>query len=164
MAADGDHGGGGPGRPACPGGNRCVGYSVALRYLFNQPQVWADELVGLLMVSLVMLGVADALRRGEHIEVDLLTERLGPRGRRLAKLWGLAASALVAGVILGGGLEMVIFSADVGLIADGYLEVPMWIPQIAVPLGGGLLLLTALSRLVAELAGRSDDNVEDTRQ
>ena len=30
-----------------------VGYSVALRYLFNRPQVWTDQLVGYLLVVVV---------------------------------------------------------------------------------------------------------------
>jgi TRAP-type C4-dicarboxylate transport system permease small subunit len=43
---------------------------------------------------------------------------------------------------------MVLFSASVGLLSDGYLEVPMWIPQLAVPVGAALLLLTALGGLI----------------
>ena len=50
-----------------------VGYSVALRYLFNRPQVWTDQLVGYLLVVVVLAGAAEALRRGEHNGVDLIT-------------------------------------------------------------------------------------------
>jgi C4-dicarboxylate transporter DctQ subunit len=125
-----------------------VGYSVGMRYLLGQPQTWSDELVGYLMVSMVMLGAAEALRRGEHIEVDLLTERLTQRWRRIAKIWGQIATAFVASVLMVAGGEMVAFSASVGLLSDGYLEVPMWIPQLAVPLGAGLLLLTALGGVI----------------
>ena len=35
-----------------------VGYGVALRYLFNQPQVWSDELASYLIVLVVMLAIA----------------------------------------------------------------------------------------------------------
>ncbi len=125
-----------------------VGYSVGMRYLLGQPQTWSDELVGYLMVSMVMLGAAEALRRGQHIEVDLLTERLSARWRWLAKIWGQATTAFVAAVLMVAGWEMVAFSASVELLSDGYLEVPMWIPQLAVPVGAGLLLLTALGGIV----------------
>jgi C4-dicarboxylate transporter DctQ subunit len=54
-----------------------VGYGVAARYLFGQPQVWTDELVSYLVVLLVMTAAAEVLRRGEHISIDLLVERLG---------------------------------------------------------------------------------------
>jgi C4-dicarboxylate transporter DctQ subunit len=130
-----------------------VGYSVALRYLFNRPQVWTDELVGYLLVALVMAGAAETLRRGEHIGVDLVTERLSLGGRRLAEIWGMAAVALVSGCLVAAGWEVAAFSHSVGLISDGYLEVPMWLPQAAVPAGAGLLGIAALNRLLRLLVG-----------
>ena len=48
-----------------------VSYSVVNRYILNTPITWTDELSGYLVVALVMLGAADALRRGDHISVDL---------------------------------------------------------------------------------------------
>jgi C4-dicarboxylate transporter, DctQ subunit len=128
-----------------------VGYSVFMRYVVNQPQTWTDELAGYLMVLLVMLGVAEVARRGDHIGVDILTQRLGPRGRWLAEIWGTVTVIAVAGAILVSSLEMVEFSYSFGLISEGYVEAPMWIPQSAIPLGMGLLLLAALSRLFGHL-------------
>ena len=130
-----------------------VGYSDALRYLFNRPQVWTDELVGYLLVVVVFAGAAEALRRGEHIGVDLITERLSGSARRLAEIWGMAAVALVSGCLVAAGWEVVSFSYDVGLVSDGYLEVPMWLPQAAVPAGAGLLGIAALNRLLRLLFG-----------
>jgi C4-dicarboxylate transporter DctQ subunit len=130
-----------------------VGYSVALRYLFNRPQVWTDELVGYLLVVLVMAGATEALRRGEHIGVDLITERLSARGRRLAEIWAMAAVVFVAACLVAAGWEVAAFSHSVGLISVGYLEVPMWLPQAAVPAGAGLLALAAFNRLLRLLVG-----------
>jgi len=130
-----------------------VGYSVALRYLFNRPQVWTDQLVGYLLVVVVLAGAAEALRRGEHIGVDLITERLSVAARRLAEIWGMAAVVLVSGCLVAAGWEVVSFSYDVGLVSDGYLEVPMWLPQAAVPAGAALLGIAALNRLLRLLIG-----------
>lgn len=130
-----------------------VGYSVALRYLFNRPQVWTDQLVGYLLVVVVLAGAAEALRRGEHIGVDLITERLSVAARRLAEIWGMAAVVLVSGCLVAAGWEVVSFSYDVGLVSDGYLEVPMWLPQAAVPAGAALLGIAALNRLLRLLFG-----------
>ena len=43
--------------------------------------------------------------------------------------------------------QMVGFSYSVNLISDGYVEVPMWIPQFSLLIGYGFLLLSALNRL-----------------
>ena len=48
---------------------------------------------------------------------------------------------------------MAAFSHSVGLVSDGYLEVPMWLPQAAVPAGAGLLALAAFNRLLRLVVG-----------
>ncbi|HFD16113.1 MAG TPA: TRAP transporter small permease [Rhodospirillales bacterium] len=137
-----------------------IAYSVVMRYLANRPQTWTDELAGYLMVLIVMLGVGEAARRGDHIGVDLVTRKLGPRGRRWARIWGWSSTILVAAVLFRSSLEMVGFSRMVGLMSEGYVEVPVWIPQSALVLGMGLLLLVAASRLLLELLRGPDPDDE----
>jgi TRAP-type C4-dicarboxylate transport system permease small subunit len=47
------------------------------------------------------------------------------------------------------GADMVAFSRMVDLKSNGYLEVPMWMPQILVPIGAVLMGLAALVAFVA---------------
>ena len=128
-----------------------VVYSVVMRYFLNQPAAWVDELVGYLLVACVMLAAADALLEGEHLAVDLVTERLGPRGKRLTLLAGLAAVALSALLLAIEGYDMVAFSRMVGLMSNGYMATPMWIPQLLIPIGAALMLLAALVAMVSAL-------------
>ena len=131
-------------------------YSVVMRYFLNAPVPWVDEIVGYLLVACVMLAAADALRGGEHIAVDVLTERLSVRGRRRALLLGLAAVAVSASLLLVEGYHMVAFSRMVGLLSNSSLAVPMWIPQLVVPLGALMLLLAAVAAFgIAWQDGRS---------
>ena len=131
-----------------------IAYSVVMRYFVNQPVIWVDELVGYLLVASVMLAAADALRHGEHIAVDIVTERLGERGRRLTTLAGLAAVALAAALLTVEGVDMVAFSRMVGLLSNGKIAVPMWVPQLVVPIGASLLGATAVIAFLAALTGR----------
>lgn len=128
-----------------------VVYSVVMRYFLNQPAAWVDELVGYLLVACVMLAAADALLEGEHLAVDLVTERLGARGKRVTLLAGLAAVALSALLLAIEGYDMVAFSRMVGLKSNGYMATPMWIPQLLVPIGAVLMLLAALVAFVLAL-------------
>ncbi len=137
-----------------------IGYSVAMRYVFNRPPDWVDELVGYLLVATVMAAAADALRRGEHIAVDVLTERLSGRGRRAVAAFGLIASAVVGVFLAREGWSMVAFSRMVGAISTGHLEMPMAWPQMLVPAGGALLALAAvagLARMALGLSPVADD-------
>lgn len=132
-----------------------IAYSVVMRYFLNHPTPWVDELVGYLLVASVMLAAADTLFRGEHIAVDVLTERLAGRGRKIIALVGLASVAVIAGLLAWEGVDMVGFSRMVGLRSNGYLATPMWLPQLAVPVGAALLGVAALVVFVAILSGRT---------
>jgi TRAP-type C4-dicarboxylate transport system permease small subunit len=125
-----------------------VGYSVVKRYVLDTPVTWTDELSGYLVVAIVMLGAAEALRRGDHISVDLLTSRMGRRGQRYVALWGLLATAMFAGAVIYSAVLMVRFSFSFGVYSEGYLGVPMWIPQSVLLAGSALLLVVAVVGIV----------------
>jgi C4-dicarboxylate transporter DctQ subunit len=128
-----------------------VGYSVMMRYVFGEPQVWTDELVSFWLVAIVTLGAADVLRRDGHIRIDLLTEHLPPHVQGWVDVWGLLSVILLSAVLTISGWEMVTFSRKVGLLSEGYLELPLWIPQSLVPIGFALMGLAALHRLIQRL-------------
>ncbi len=135
-----------------------VGYSVVSRYFFNDPQPWIDELTGYLMVATALLGAAETLRRKEHIKVDLAAGRLGPTGKRVLEIFGLLAVIILSLCMVISGIDMVVFSFSMELYSIGYLELPIWIPQLVVPAGFGLLGLVAatrLSRMVCNTPGKS---------
>jgi C4-dicarboxylate transporter DctQ subunit len=126
-----------------------IGYSVVMRYFANRPVPWADELAGYLLVASVMLAAADALFEGEHIRVDILVERLSARGRHVAALIGLVAVLAASALLAVEGADMVAFSRMVDLKSNGYLAVPMWLPQLFVPVGAVVMGLAAIVAFVA---------------
>jgi TRAP-type C4-dicarboxylate transport system permease small subunit len=66
---------------------------ILLRYLFNWPVGWTTELSLAAWLWLVLWGAAFVLKDEEEIRLDLLTQRAGPRGRRV--IAGLAAVSVV---------------------------------------------------------------------
>lgn len=128
-------------------------YSVAMRYVFNAPQVWVDDLVGFSLVAIVMLSAADVMRRGEHIGVDLLTNRLGDAGRRVAEVWSLLAVLVTAVFFVVEGWETVAFSHMLGVVTHGHVEIPLYLVQLLLPGGGVLLALAALMALARVALG-----------
>lgn len=131
-----------------------IAWSVAARYLFDAPLRWADETSGYMVVGIVMLGAADALLRGEHIAVDLLSGRLRGSARRLLDVWAAFAALAFAAALTFSAWKMTLFSLDFESYSDGYLEIAMWIPQSLVVIGGALLTLAALARLLSVLGSR----------
>jgi C4-dicarboxylate transporter, DctQ subunit len=60
---------------------------------------------------------------------------------------GLVAVGVTAGLLMVEGFGTVQFSHKVGLRSNGALAVPMWLPQMLVPIGALLLLLAAIAEL-----------------
>ncbi len=125
-----------------------VGYSVVNRYILGTPITWSDELSGYLVVALVMLGAAESLRLGDHISVDLITSRLGAKGRWISRIWGNLMVLVLAVCLLISAKATLAYSYNFGILSEGYLEVPMWIPQSFIILGAALLALVAGANLL----------------
>ena len=94
-----------------------------------------------------MLAAADALFHGEHIAVDIVTERLPAGAKRIIHKAGLVAVAVMGALLAVSGWDMVEFSWVAGMVSTGYMSVPMWIPQLLVPIGGVLLMVAAIAML-----------------
>lgn len=130
-----------------------TGYSVFWRYVLGEPITWIDELSGYLVVLMVMLGVSEALRRGDHINVDLVVGRLGPGGQRAVAIWSMLAVIAFGVILLIDAINAVQGVYAMGLVSEGYLEIDMWIPQSAVILGSVMLIVTAALALLRVIAG-----------
>lgn len=130
-----------------------IGWSIVMRYVFNRPPVWVDEVIGFLLVGIVMLAAADVLRRGEHIGVDVLTANLRGRARLWAQAWASLAALAVGLLLVVNGWQTAMFSRLLDVRADGYLEVPVYWLMLLLPLGGVLLALTAAEALARLATG-----------
>lgn len=124
-----------------------IAFSVVMRYFLNRPQSWIDEIAGYLLVASVMLAAADALFHGEHIAVDIVSDRLPANAKRIIEKLGLIAVAVMGVLLAVSGWDMVEFSWMSGMVSTGYLSVPLWFPQLLVPIGGVLLVIAAIAML-----------------
>jgi len=123
-----------------------ITYSVVLRYFLGRPQIFVDELATFLLVVVICWGLAHTFRSDGHITVDLLVRRLGPgprAGLRVATL--LLGSAFVA-VVTWETLRTALQAYRYGRVSTVMLY-PLWIPQLAIPLGFALLLAAMLVTL-----------------
>jgi TRAP-type C4-dicarboxylate transport system permease small subunit len=124
-----------------------IGWSIVMRYVFNRAPVWVDDAVGFLLVAIVMLAAAQVLRRGEHIGVDLFTERLPPRAARWAQAWSSLAALVVAAILVINGWETAMQSRQFGIVTEGRIEWPVWWLMLLLPVGGALMGLVAAESL-----------------
>lgn len=70
--------------------------NVLLRQLFNSGITWAEELSRFLFVWLVFLGAIVALKKNQHIVVDLFIEKMNPK---MTKFFKVVSSLLILFVL-----------------------------------------------------------------
>src|SRR5438105_13614883 len=70
--------------------------SVLLRFLFNAPVEWADDVARGLMVGSSFFGAASALARAENLGVAFFTDMLPSAVRRAVLALGAALVAVIS--------------------------------------------------------------------
>ncbi|WP_051675992.1 TRAP transporter small permease [Polaromonas glacialis] len=70
---------------------------VSMRFLFNRPLAWSDELIVVLYILMVFWSAATLLKEKEHVMLDLVYAALPPGGQRI---FGLIGAALTGGLLL----------------------------------------------------------------
>lgn len=134
-----------------------VMYEIVARWAFNAPTTWVQECAVYLLIALAFFGLAPTDRAGEHIQIDVLTKRLSGRVRTRLQVLTAGAVAIFASIAVWGGWEMVAQSLKFGRRSLTLLAVPVWIPQLALPLGMTLLVIAMVWR-VWRLLTRSEES------
>lgn len=117
-----------------------LGASVAARYLLNSPLLWSDPIVALSLTGITMLAAPKVLLERGHIEVDIISAMVKGRLSLVIQLWSSVSVFAVALLLIFNGWSTAMFSKMIGLLTDGYLELPLWPLQLLLPLGGALLV------------------------
>ena len=131
---------------------------VLVRYVLLIPVPWTEELARVLFTCAMLLGIAVAVRRDEHIRVDALAGRLPPRGRAALQLAFDVLLVLLLVVLAWGAVRMMEVTWSTRMISIGWMRVGY---LYAFQLGAlALMLLYLALRLparVAALTGGSTD-------
>lgn len=118
-----------------------VTYEAVARY-FGAPTIWVFETTLYAFIFLGFLGNALAVRSGAHFRVTLLIQAF-PRYKRFFDLIAHGATLMMAILIITAGGYFVWYSYTNAILSATLLEIPLWIPQLAIPIGGiGLFLQT----------------------
>lgn len=130
-----------------------LAWEVVARYFFNAPTIWAEELSRLLLVWGTFIAAASLLRNDQHIRVTVVTDLMGDRGRRVARVASLIFVAVLAGFVVRYGTPIAWDSFERGRTTGTMMDIPNWWSQAAVPLAFLLLGLQALIELARTLGG-----------
>jgi len=127
---------------------------VVMRYVFQRPNPWSEELSRFGFIWLSMLGAALAVELRTHFVFDQLVARLRPKLKMLVRFCSTAFVAVLAIGLIVFGLELVDLARSQRSPA---LNLPIsWI-YASVPVAGLLMLLHISAALDTLLGGEAED-------
>lgn len=122
---------------------------VVLRYGFNRPLAWVDEISEYALLWMTFLGTSWVLRQGGHVRVDILMQFLSPAALRRCGLVSAGSGILASLVLVVFGTKATWTALIRGSFKSTGLDLPTWIVLVIIPLSG-LLLLARFSRMFVE--------------
>jgi C4-dicarboxylate transporter DctQ subunit len=115
-----------------------ISLDVVLRFFFNRPLLFVDEVASFLQLLVVFGGLAYTFEVGGHVRVDLVTARLPPGGRAGLRLVTLAVGEVFVLVVAWVTGQSALTAYRYGRVSA---VMPLWVPMLIIP--AGLLLLAA---------------------
>lgn len=113
-----------------------------------------DAYAGYCMAASAFLALATTLRRGEHIRVSLVLDRLSAAGRRRLDIFCHLIALAVSAELAWYSIRLVRQSYAFNDISTGLDATPLWIPQLGMAIGTTVLVLAFMLELFDLLTGR----------
>lgn len=125
----------------------------------GSPVIWAVDLAQLSFVWACVLGADLAMKKGQHIEIDILVRYFPAKARQvIATVWQIAIAAFLAMLVWYGiGLTTMNVERVLGDVGISY----SWVTG-AIPVGCFLMLCTTLTRLWRAFTGHAALSIQGT--
>jgi len=120
---------------------------VALRSLFRCSIIGSDEIACFAVIWSVFFTASIGLKQGIHVRIDIFLNLVPAGVRRFALIVGMAAVTFFSLYLTYSGIFLVREAIQIGDRTVGSLQIPLWLPQLIMPIGGFLLVLRSLAQL-----------------
>ncbi|MEB8389251.1 TRAP transporter small permease [Rhodobacteraceae bacterium KMM 6894] len=136
-------------------------YATLSRYIFNRPVDFSDELAALLFVTCAFIGILSSALDNDHIEINIVTEKMGGGWRRLSKRFAAVICTGFFGMFAYQSYIFADFSRQIGALTEGAaLPISYW--MYVMPLASALAAISYAYRIffVPFSDTQDDDQIE----
>jgi TRAP-type C4-dicarboxylate transport system permease small subunit len=120
------------------------------RYLFNKPILGTFEIFEILLPAIVLLGLGYTQGNNAHVRVELFISHLSVRKQTILNLVTNGLALFISVLILWRGWVLATAYWRMGRTIPT-IEVPMFLPQLLVPLGAFVLILVLIVQIVQHI-------------
>jgi len=122
-----------------------IGSQVFARYLFHQSLYWTEELGRHVMVWMIFLASVLCVRRGFHLSITLIKERLSPHKQALLQLVGAVVLAYFFYMMVVHGWTL---TQKTMVQRSSAIHYPMGYVYAALPVSGLLMFIVNLEVMI----------------
>ncbi len=112
---------------------------ILLRNFFSTGISGGDPLVRYLVLWVGFIGASLAAKEGKHITIEVFSGWFPGQGLRYLKALSCLISTLICGLLTFAGWTFVQNESQMG--GTTFLEIPVWIPQVIIPVTFALMTL-----------------------
>ncbi|WP_240376840.1 TRAP transporter small permease [Bacillus piscicola] len=125
-------------------------YQVFVRFVLGKPTIWQTELSVYLLMFATFIGASYGLKHGSHVGVDVIVEKLSPRGKSAIRIVTSFLSILLTIVLSWKAWALWWHVTEQGWTSSSLWAPPLTFPYFILPLGMTLLSLQFLAILYEE--------------
>src|SRR6185295_10941225 len=129
-------------------------WQILSRYFFPQQAIsFAEEVIVYLVIWAIMIVSSQLVRTDSHVRPDLVLKVVPAGVARWMEVFNCVAAIVFCAALAWYGREVVETALLIDERSASDLRFPMWIYYAALPVGGLLMAIRYIIRLVALLAG-----------
>ena len=125
------------------------------RYILGSTPSWTEELARYIHIFQVWIGASYAVKFRQHIRIGAFIELFKGLPRKILETVSIVIWFIIALFLAIYGTQLVLASLHNGQVSPA-LQIPMWIPFIAIPLGGGGMAFRLISQIIEVWRGNYD--------
>ena len=128
-----------------------ISYEVVMRYIFNSPTIWVNEVSRFLQIWATYLALTYTFHKKEFIRITVLYDKLNEKGKKILDFISDIFILTFSLFVLYFGWLIAYDSFKVGRTSSTILDVPSFLTELAIPLCFFLLVIRASIEFVRKI-------------
>lgn len=122
---------------------------IVMRYIFNQPLIWSEELARYLFIWMAFIGIGYGVKYDLHIKMEAFLQIFPPKVQQVVVIITEVVAILFLGLVLIPGVQ---FAIHTGHVPSSAMGIPMYWVYFAFPVGLILGMLRMMISVVQQFS------------
>ena len=121
-----------------------ISYEVIMRYLFNSPTIWVNEVSRFLQIWATYLALTYSFHKQDFIRITVVYDRLNETGKKILDFISFIFIIIFSCFVVYYGWLIAYDSLKVGRTSSTILDVPSFLTELAIPLCFAFLVIRVI--------------------